>query len=385
MGFGRGDLAGGGSVACGMRDVEGPDVVKILIDDDVESRDAGSAGLAEHEVFGEDAGVMEGGLVAGGEDGFVEIGRVDAAGAEAVGVGVDQVGELLGVVGLASRGEAVWPVGDAHLWGEVRHGLGSASHTGADLLFGERGVFGDFVLEDLAVVFEACGGDIEGPAKAAVRVVVDESDGDFADSGFGGGGLNPELEGDGIAIDVEVEVGQRRDAIGLEAAEGVGDGESEAVADPAGDFGVDLAAVGRRRIAAAGGVEIAAAGEDIGVVFFDGFVEVGEAGGLVLLVAVHGDEPVVLVALGPAEGVADGAAVAEVGAVADDVDGLFSEEGGGFVGRTVVDDEDVVGVVADAAEDGGDVFLFVVDGNGDEGPWHEALHRGGDADPVGPE
>lgn len=229
-------------------------------------------------------------------------------------------------------------------------------------------------MQHLAVVGQAVGGVVEAASEGPRGVVVDQLDGDLADPQAGRGGLHPELHGHGIAIVVERELRDRGDAESLEPAEGVGDGPAdqvgEAVVELGGDLEVDLATL-RGRGVGVGEIEVAGAGDDIEVVTAGGFDEHRDGVGLVLLVAVHGDEPVVALVGGVGEGVAEAAAVAGVGLVVDDGEAQFGgeaiEEGGRAVRGAIVDDEDIVGVAADAAEDALGVLLLVVDGDGDQG------------------
>jgi hypothetical protein len=86
---------------------------------------------------------------------------------------------------------------------------------------------------------------------------------------------------------------------------------------------------------------VAGAADDVGVVLFDLRDESGDCRRLVLLVAVHRDEPVEVLFAGPVEGVLERASVAAVAAVPDHVNGELLKEKRRPVGRAVIDNEHV--------------------------------------------
>lgn len=248
--------------------------------------------------------------------------------------------------------------------------VGRSAVTPASAAAGGLGVAGDGFVEDFAVVAQAGGGDVQPAAEGAVEVVIDQADGDLADAQALGADLGPELHGEGVAVVGQVQAAHGADAVGLEAAEGVGEFQAQSLVDLAGQGGVDGAPVLRRAVGGEALVEVPRAGDDVEVVPGGGFEEIGDGRGLVLLVAVHGDDPVVPVAVSPGEGLAHGPAVAGVGLVPDQVEAEFRaepvEDGGGVVGGAVVDDEDIGVIPAHRAEhllDGGGL---VEDRDGDE-------------------
>ncbi len=221
-------------------------------------------------------------------------------------------------------------------------------------------------------MLETGGGVVEEATEVAGGVFVDEFDGDFLDAEVVGDGLDPELHGEGVAGDGEAEFLHGGDAVGLEAAEGVGELEVEDGVEEFGDEAVDVAAVRGGLVGGGVGEDVAGAGDDVGGVgsgegVLDVADEVGDAGGFVLFVAVHGEDPVIMMGGGKVEGVDEGLAVAAVDGVGEGAD-IFdgAEELGGAVGGAVVDDEDGVAVLLDFGEDGDDVFFFIEDGNGDQ-------------------
>ena len=117
---------------------------------------------------------------------------------------------------------------------------------------------------------------------------------------------------------------------------------------------VDAPAVLRGARVLAEVAQVAAAGYDVGVV--DRFEQHGDAGRLVLAVAVHRHQHVVVVIQRVVERRDQGRPVAAVLRVRHDMQArLGASSRGGAVGRAVVDDEDVGAVSADLGEDAMDV------------------------------
>ena len=78
-------------------------------------------------------------------------------------------------------------------------------------------------------------------------------------------GPHPQLQRHGIAGFAEFDLRQGRHAIGLEAAKGIGQTQTQAAIDLRGDELVDAAAVGRRLAVAGKLPQVAAAGNDVDV------------------------------------------------------------------------------------------------------------------------
>jgi hypothetical protein len=111
-----------------------------------------------------------------------------------------------------------------------------------------------------------------------------------------------------------------------------------------------------------------------------------------LLVAIHRDDPIILAALGEAEGVDQTLAITAVGRMTDAENvGSVGQELGGAVGAAVIDDEDVALMeLPDLLQDRDDIFSLVIDWDGNQDPhahslltpgvgpkWAEALWPGG--------
>ncbi len=245
------------------------------------------------------------------------------------------------------------------------------------------------------VMLEASGGIIEDASEMAGGVFIDQFDGQFLNDEVVGVALGPELHGKGVPGNGEVEAFHGGDAVGFEAAEGVGHlcgGMGSAKLEMEGgveefrDEPIDVAAIGGRDAEVViGGLEVARSGDDVGLIVEAFADEEGNAAGFVLLVAVHGDDPVVAVGGGIGEGVDKGLAVAAVFGMSEEFDvasvGEIAEEGGGGVGGAIIDHEDAgvdrgfgergsAGVFADLAQDAGDVFFFIEDGDRDQNLHH---------------
>src|SRR5262249_49191277 len=137
--------------------------------------------------------------------------------------------------------------------------------------------------DDPPVVSQAFLRVVEDAAEGAVRVEVQAGHTDLLDAQAEAGGLDPELQRHAPARLGDAQPGQGLLAIRLEAAEGVGQMQAEAGVDLAGDLLVNPAAVLRRRRVLAEVAQVAAAGDDVGVV--NGFQQYRDAGRLVAGVA----------------------------------------------------------------------------------------------------
>ncbi len=116
----------------------------------------------------------------------------------------------------------------------------------------------------------------------------------------------------------------------------------------------------------------APAADDV-VALFELGEEVGDLVGIVLEIAVHGEDEV---ALGVIEAGGEGGGLTEVAAQLDDEDarvdrGDLFEQAIGAVARTIVDEDQFEGFAdllhygLEAVVEGGDVFFFVVERNDD--------------------
>jgi hypothetical protein len=83
-------------------------------------------------------------------------------------------------------------------------------------------------------MLEAVAGIIQRAAEVAIGVFVDQANGNFAHAQIGGCNLGPELHGKGVSRDIQFQPPQGRDAMGLEAAEGIGQAEVEEIVEDGG-------------------------------------------------------------------------------------------------------------------------------------------------------
>lgn len=256
-------------------------------------------------------------------------------------------------------------------WGEFDLASQESAGVGELESVAEEGfVFGG---PDFEVVLEAPQGLVEGAAEGAVEVDVDPADGHFSDAETGVDDAGPELHGECVAGFGEIQRGEGGDAVGFETAEAVCEtlrGEAAGVnrVDESGEAGVDGGAV-------LGGVVVvftrgfvSGSGDEVPAVCGDEVQEGGDHFGLVLLVTVHGENPVETVRGSVVEGVDEGLAVAAILGVAEEADvGAGGELFGRSVGRAVVDEQHVLVIGENSAEHVVDVFELVVNGDGDEG------------------
>ena len=218
---------------------------------------------------------------------------------------------------------------------------------------------------------EADGEQIEEDAEGAGDAVVGLpcraggiGDGDLADAGAVPGGEGGD---EAVHLAVEGDVLDDLAAVGLEGgAEVVDVDAAEDCHEPVGGAGRDAAqeeVVGALRAPAA---------DDV-VAFFELGEEVGDLVGIVLEIAVHGED---VVALGVVEAGGEGRGLTEVAAELDDEDaavygGDLFEKAIGAVAGAIVDEDQLEGF-ADLLHDGleavvesGDVLLFVMERNDD--------------------
>ena len=84
-----------------------------------------------------------------------------------------------------------------------------------------------------------------------------------------------------------------------------------------------------------------------------------------LAVAIQGDDPVIASGDGVLEGGAQACAIAEVARMMDRLHGRErAKELGGPIGRSIVNDQDVLGISQDLREHGLEVSFLVIDRNG---------------------
>jgi hypothetical protein len=172
--------------------------------------------------------------------------------------------------------------------------------------------------------------------------------------------LHPDLERHGVAVVGDIELGQGRRPVRLEAAKGVGQVQAEAFVEPTRHLDVDPPPLLGGTLGRVEYLEIAAPGNDVGL----GQVrhDLGDERGLVLSVAVERDQAIVSRLDRPLEGATESGAVAPVPLVPDDLDGREgAEQPRSPVGRSIIDHQDVVGIPQDLGQDGLEVGFLVVD------------------------
>jgi len=227
----------------------------------------------------------------------------------------------------------------------------------------ELTAFAKFTVKCCAIMGDSRARVIEWSAKRTRGVVVDESDGEFSDAQVIGDGLDPELHGEVVAVDIEFKVLQCSDSIGLEPAECIGEIETEPLIEFVGDFGVDFLSVRRRRIVFGVDLQISASRDYVRAIAFDESNEFGDGGGFMLFVAIHCDQPIEMIDVRPAEGILHGSSVPSVFCVANDFNGMQGEERWGMVGGAVVNDENIASIFVNFAEHVDHIPLLVENGN----------------------
>ena len=282
------------------------------------------------------------------------------------------------------RGEAAAEPGVAAAEGAEPLGADDGEHGGAgeeakpadfpEEVHGLVAVFeheahGDAVEDDAGDFGEAEEGAVFGGAVFA-RVVADGHLDDFCADPFGVG------DDEAVHFAVEVEALDDFAAVGLEGAAVVVDREFQVgldeVVEDLGGEGPDTGVL----------AVLAPAADDVGVFAFEEVEHCGDVGGVVLEVAVHGDDDA---AAGEVEAGGEGGGLAEVAAKADEADlrearGCGAEGVPGAVGGAVID-EDGLGGAAEGGEGGvdglaerGDGLDLVVEGDSDGdvygGCWH---------------
>ena len=92
---------------------------------------------------------------------------------------------------------------------------------------------------------------MQDPAEVAIGVVVDQPHGELRDPQPAPSGLGPQLQRHTVAWDGEVQPREGAHAVGLEAAEGIGDAQAEDLVEQVGDLLIDGPPLQRRRAVAA--------------------------------------------------------------------------------------------------------------------------------------
>ena len=208
---------------------------------------------------------------------------------------------------------------------------------------------------------------IESIAKGARHVDIDAANRHFLDAQSSGARLNPELHGEVVAAHIKVEVRADAGAIGLVATESIGNAERKPLVELAGKQRVDASAVFGSGIAGQRLIDIARTGDQICLAAHDRGHEVRQARGLVLLIAVHRDHPVVAAKISPFQHVLHRSAVATVLAMTNDLHRMGGENGRGRIGRAVVDHQDLAvesdSVSRDLGQHAVHRLLLIEDGN----------------------
>ena len=181
---------------------------------------------------------------------------------------------------------------------------------------------GDAPVERQVVVFQPSLGVIENAAEGALLIQVDQRHRKFNDFEPRLGGLNPNFQRHGVARFGDVQVLQSIDAVALEAAEGVGETEPQPAIQFGGDLLVNPPPLFGRGGVPGKGMQITAAGDDVDSLFA-GIEKEGDSLGLVLAIAVDGDQLLVPVPLGVFKRAHQSRAIPPVFLVRDDVD-IFS-------------------------------------------------------------
>lgn len=233
----------------------------------------------------------------------------------------------------------------------------------------------EFALEDIAIVLQAIFGIVERAAKRAGGIEIDQGNGEFLDREPEGDRLHPELEGHGIAEFGDLDVLEAGDAIGFEAAEGVGESEAQFPIQFGGDEVIDAATVGGGNALPIEGLEVTAAGDDVEftALLIESGCEGGDQFGLMLAIAVDGDEGVVVMGFREFKRGTKCSPVALIGIVGDDLNvGKMREPFRSTVGGPIIHDEDVLAIFPDLSEDGIQGGGLVIDRNGGQNPFfHE--------------
>lgn len=213
---------------------------------------------------------------------------------------------------------------------------------------------GKLALKDFPIVLQANLGIVERSSEGASCVEIDERDWEFADRKAERDGLHPELERHGIAEFRDVDIFQAGNAVGLEAAKGIGESESEDAIEFVGDRQIDAATIFGGDALTVEGLEVAAAGDDVEftVILIESGGESGDQLGLMLAIAIDGDECVVVILPGVIKSGAEGGAISLIGIMSDDVQvRVLREPFGSAVGGAVIHDKDFRAVFADLGED----------------------------------
>ena len=158
----------------------------------------------------------------------------------------------------------------------------------------------------------------------------------------------------------------RANAMGFEPAERIGDLPAKEVVERSGNGRVNRPSIAGCDIVGVAEVCIARTADDVITVGFDFFDKQWNRFRLMLFVAIHGDNPVIVFFVAIIKCIDDALPITEVFGVPDDVDSRFRRQNiRGPVGAAIINDEDIEPLLADAFEHAGDVFLLIMYGNSD--------------------
>ncbi len=211
---------------------------------------------------------------------------------------------------------------------------------------------------------------IQQPAEVTVGVKIAKLNRYLPDSKSEACSLHPELDRHRVTRDGDVEPGKHRHAVGLEPAEGVRQGQSQLPVEQGRDASVDAAALGRRGLSGLRRVmpvRVARSADDVGVAQGGRLKKLRDMIRLVLTVGIQRNQPVIPAPCGKAECGREARSVAAILGVGNHVGAVEgTQECGGVIRRSVVDDQDVADLPPDGVQDGADVGLLVVDRYGDQ-------------------
>ena len=213
----------------------------------------------------------------------------------------------------------------------------------------------------------------------------------FVETGAGAAGVEQDLVEESEAAGangVEIHTAEEGGIPTAESAGGIAESDAGAEADEGGGEAADEQAVARPVFDEGVVLAVAGADDDIGV--GEGGEELGEDGGIVGEVGVHGNDGIGAGAEGKLETGAHGMTVTARSGAFEDLDIREGAGGdGGAVGARVIDDQDLAdGRLggADGGDERGKVVAFIVGGNDDPHIWNR-LHsptyrnRGGGVNP----
>jgi len=161
-----------------------------------------------------------------------------------------------------------------------------------------------------------------------------------------------------------VQAPQCRHAIGLEPTKRIGDREPESLVEHLSDLEIDRAAVGGRWIVTGMRPQVTRSADDVDAVAIHRGDKMRDGGRLVLIVAIHCDQPIKAVPSGVFECIDQALAVALIGGVANDADIVELVDAlRRLIGGAVIHEQKLVGKRPRSTNDVGDIAFFVVDRN----------------------